>query len=41
MRLKSMSGAAGQSWSLGIDASLERDGRGIETETVAREAVPA
>ena len=41
MRLKSMSGAGGPIVAETVDASLERDGRGIEVEASAREAVPA
>ena len=40
MRLKSISGAGGPIVAETVDASLRRDGRGIEVETVAREAVP-
>ncbi len=41
MRLKSMSGVGGPIVAETVDASLERDGRGIEVEASAGEAVPA
>jgi hypothetical protein len=41
VRLKSMSGAGWPTMVETVDASLRRDGRGIEVETVARKEVSA
>ena len=41
MRLKSMSGAGGRIVVENVNASLKRDGRGIDVEASAREAAPA